>query len=664
MKTTTCTPASLHCSPEQPPKPGITSALFVFFALTLFSAAGCAADLIVSWNAVSDARLSGYEVHYGEWSGQYQTSVTTTETTTTLSGLQRGKTYFAAVRSIGTDRALDSQFSAEVSATIPQSELSASFTLSAAEGVAPLTVDFESPAAGNIDTWSWDFDDGSTSDLRAPTHTFTTPGDYRVALMVRGPDGASTTPATALVRVSAPPPRAAFTANVTSGTVPLTVLFSAASSENATAWDWSFSDGGNSKAETAIYTFMLPGTYSVTLTASGAGGTDTVTKTELIRVTDLPPVADFDATNRIGPAPLVVVFRSLSLGNITEAEWDFGDGQTINGLSPSHSYSTPGVYSVTLTVQGPSGSHRITKSAFVEVQDDRSLPIEVGELSVDHTAQWVPFGREFQNPVVVANPPSFFDGEPATVRIFDVQPTGFRIRIQEWDYQDGRHAPETLHYVAMERGIHTLPTGGRVEAGTFTHRPAGKSFGRIGFSQRMKTVPVVLASVTTNTDQTAVTTALRNVTDKGFEVRLLAEESSRLAHRAETVSYIAWPTSAGEVDGLTYRVALTNKPSGSGHGGNGRGNGNGNGNRTKGEVSNVPYTLTLDADEELDLAFLAAMQTTNDTDPATLRYRDLTPDSVVIWAQEEQSRDRETLHKAESVGWMLFGSGSMTDQSQ
>ncbi len=51
-------------------------------------------------------------------------------------------------------------------------------------GTAPLQVDFTELSLGNVTSWSWQFDDGTTSVLPNPTHTFTTPGEYNIALQV------------------------------------------------------------------------------------------------------------------------------------------------------------------------------------------------------------------------------------------------------------------------------------------------------------------------------------------------------------------------------------------------------------------------------------------------------------------------------------------------
>jgi beta propeller repeat protein len=93
-------------------------------------------------------------------------------------------------------------------------------------------------------------------------------------------------------------PVAEFTANVTSGTIPLVVQFTDISTGGVpTSWYWDFGDGINSKhATNATHTFPNPGVYNVTLTVANGAGNSTVTKYNYITVT--PPQAPVDNQNK------------------------------------------------------------------------------------------------------------------------------------------------------------------------------------------------------------------------------------------------------------------------------------------------------------------------------------------------------------------------------
>lgn len=166
------------------------------------------------------------------------------------------------------------------------------------------------------------------------------------------------------------PPVAAFSGTPTSGYAPLTVVFTDASTNNPTSWAWTFGDGGTSTAQNPSHTYTAAGTYTVTLTASNAYGSDSETKTGYITVTTQPtnpPVAAFSGTPTSGDVPLTVVFTDASTNNPTSWSWTFGDGGTSTAQNPSHTYTTAGTYTVVLTATNAYGSDSETKTGYITV---------------------------------------------------------------------------------------------------------------------------------------------------------------------------------------------------------------------------------------------------------------------------------------------------------
>ena len=84
-------------------------------------------------------------------------------------------------------------------------------------------------------------------------------------------------------------PVAAFSANVTSGTAPLGVLFTDESTNSPTSWSWTFGDTGTSTVQNPTHTYTSAGNYTVTLTATNAYGSDIENKTAYITVTSPGP---------------------------------------------------------------------------------------------------------------------------------------------------------------------------------------------------------------------------------------------------------------------------------------------------------------------------------------------------------------------------------------
>ena len=163
-----------------------------------------------------------------------------------------------------------------------------------------------------------------------------------------------------------------FTANTTNGNAPLVVSFTANTTGTVTGYSWNFGDTSIpvSTVQNPSVTYTKPGTYTVSLTVNGTGGPVTKSKTGYITVTappPPPPVADFSVNTVTGYAPLAVQFTDSSTGNITNRTWSFGDGTSSTELSPAHTYTNTGTYSVSLTVSGPDGNNTKTSASLITV---------------------------------------------------------------------------------------------------------------------------------------------------------------------------------------------------------------------------------------------------------------------------------------------------------
>ena len=242
----------------------------------------------------------------------------------------------------------------------------AGFTAGPTNGVAPLTVIFTNLSTGATN-YAWAFGDGNVSALANPTNTYTNAGTYSVTLTAVGPGGTNQLTRTNYIVVAVPPPPVAgFTAGPTNGVAPLTVTFTNLST-GATNYAWAFGDGNVSALANPTNTYTNAGTYSVTLTAVGPGGTNQLTMTNyIVVVPPPPPVAGFTAGPTNGVAPLTVVFTNLST-SATNYAWDFGDGNVSALANPTNTYTSAGTYSVTLTAVGPGGTNQLTMTNYIVV---------------------------------------------------------------------------------------------------------------------------------------------------------------------------------------------------------------------------------------------------------------------------------------------------------
>jgi len=161
----------------------------------------------------------------------------------------------------------------------------ASFTW-AEPAVAGVPVQFTDTSTGEIINWDWKID-RSTYSVQNPAHTFSTPGEYKVTLRVKGSKGWSK-PFEQKVQVLAQdvPLTASFSASPVSGKAPLSVRFTDASTGGPVRWSWSFGDGKQSSDQSPTHVYGKAGTYTVQLTVTDAARrTATITRTALITVT-------------------------------------------------------------------------------------------------------------------------------------------------------------------------------------------------------------------------------------------------------------------------------------------------------------------------------------------------------------------------------------------
>ncbi len=227
---------------------------------------------------------------------------------------------------------------------------------------------------GTIVAYDWNFGDGSTGTGPTPSHSYTTNDTYNVTLTVTdnaGDTGSDTT--TATIGPGNQPPIADAN-NPYNGTVNEPVQFNGSGSSDPdgtiVAYDWDFGDGSTGSGPTPIHTYTADGSFTVTLTVTDdMGASDSTTRTATIGLGNQPPVADannpyngmanepvqFDGSNSSDPDGTIVAY-----------DWDFGDGNTGSGPTPSHTYTTDGTYNVTLTVTDDMGaSDSTTRTATI-----------------------------------------------------------------------------------------------------------------------------------------------------------------------------------------------------------------------------------------------------------------------------------------------------------
>ena len=129
------------------------------------------------------------------------------------------------------------------------------------------------PGGGVIDSWEWDFGDGSQAvTIQNPSYAFSSGGAFITQLIVTTNFGCSDT-ITDTIRVF-PKPNAIFTVTPETGTIlnPVETFTDASTGDSVSQWQWDFGDGDISLLQNPVHTYRDTGIYTVLLTIADTNG--------------------------------------------------------------------------------------------------------------------------------------------------------------------------------------------------------------------------------------------------------------------------------------------------------------------------------------------------------------------------------------------------------
>ena len=327
--------------------------------------------LTVSFDASASTDADGSIVSYA-WDfgdGAKTTGVTSSHQFTAAGGAS------FEVRLTVTD---DQGGSSTTSTTItvqPQNALPvASFVPNPIGGHPPVEITFDAQGSsdtdGSIAAFSWDFGDGTTAEGSVVRHTFSTVGEFTVRLKVTDTDG-GTALMSRVIRVSDAnfPPVVDAGPDLAIQEGQLFCVGSAFDLDGSIAsgvLDWG--NGSTSASVSDCTTYADEGTYLVTVRATddlGASASDSA----VITVSNVPPALVFDAPLRVSPGIARVYSASAADSGVNDTltfSWDFGDGSTGSGSSPSHAFATGGDFTITVKVSdGDGGTDSISRPVTV-----------------------------------------------------------------------------------------------------------------------------------------------------------------------------------------------------------------------------------------------------------------------------------------------------------
>jgi len=222
---------------------------------------------------------------------------------------------------------------------------------------------------GLIVSYRWDFGDGSYSTNINAVHTYSKPGVYKVKLTVSGPAISELMDTyTQTIRI-APDNTAVFSADFSYFTDGTKVYFTDDSQGDVTHYSWYFGDRqGHATTKQAVYNFKEPGYYTVVhrIYNSETGLMDEVSKEIVVKYDESNIKADFVFFSHDN---INYKFMSRSIGEPDSYSWDFDNGYNSNEENPSHKFTEPGYYNVSLTVAQYGAAdtilNTITKNVYV-----------------------------------------------------------------------------------------------------------------------------------------------------------------------------------------------------------------------------------------------------------------------------------------------------------
>ena len=234
--------------------------------------------------------------------------------------------------------------------------------------------------AGQIVSYAWTFGDGSTASGPSATHAYRTQSTFTPLLTVTDALGRTQTASRSVVVGTGGTPIARIAFSPAQPRIGDTVFFNASQStgpagRDIVSYDWDFGDGTTGSGVTVSHAYPVAATYGVTLTVTDEGGV-TASTTTSVNVRTSQPVASFVFSPTAPTTATDVRFNAsassaVSGRTITSYASNLGDGFTATGVTPVHRFSTPGVYSVGLTVTDSAGEVGTT-TVSVNVSDATS----------------------------------------------------------------------------------------------------------------------------------------------------------------------------------------------------------------------------------------------------------------------------------------------------
>lgn len=244
---------------------------------------------------------------------------------------------------------------------------------------------FVSGTTGVATKLVWDFGDDSKAEGSSVEKTWARAGRYKVTLTASNDVGATTATLDLDVTASTTPAPISASFRVSPGatiTDPATVgdpvLFTNTSTGQGT-FLWDFGDGTQSTQSQPTHAYASAGRFTATLKMTNGDRTSTATPQDVfVRERVRKPKAAFTFAPSSPATGQTITFTDTSENFPDTQSWDFGDGTTGSGRTPTKIYANPGTYFVVLTAKNSAGEDSFRSA--VQVTVPRTPPVAIFEI--------------------------------------------------------------------------------------------------------------------------------------------------------------------------------------------------------------------------------------------------------------------------------------------
>ena len=269
--------------------------------------------------------------------------------------------------------------------------------------------------------------------------------------------------------------------------------------------------------------------------------------------------------------------------------------------------------------------------------------MEWGTVTVNDTFKTVTLQQTYSSPIIVCTP-AYTSGLPRTVRLTDVSPNSFKVRVQN---PSNATLPETtVHYLVVEEGEWTEPF--KIEAKKYQTSTVGQNndwnYDLRSYGQSYSGNILVFHQVMSNNDPTWITTYVSkansrtnppNPEDSSFRIALNGAEAAD-THEAEDVGYIIIQEDHNMLNGIEWEAKQTT-------------------DKIQGLLNSPPYNTSFDQifPEPPNVA-LAFQQEMDGSDGSWAIVYSASNTQLGLACDEDQVKDTDRSHTTEICGFIVF----------